>query len=231
MDITSLKVTSIFLSVDGEVNPKGQGAWSTFVRLAGCSAGCAFCDTKYSWKGGDIMSVDEVYDKILELGDGCKKVTITGGEPLQQQGMALDTLISRLLIDDYFITVETNGLFNVKPLLKRFPQISFIVDFKLPSAGKVAKKVEVDYYTDLPESCYLKFVISDALDFDIAMRAVKYLRGRTSAKIYFSPCSSSLKPSELFHLMKKERCFVLDIGFNLQMHKYIFLDDWRDEEC
>lgn len=232
----TLKITSIFLSVDGEVNPMGQGVWSVFVRLTGCTAGCSFCDTKYSWKGGEEKSVLDILSDIRKLSQGVKKITLTGGEPLEFQGDALTALIQELLLDGYFITVETNGLHSVDALLQiaadqgRQGYLSFIMDLKLPSSGKVAEKVMLSHYIDLPHNCFIKFVVSDRVDFDKAIESASFIRKHSDARIYFSPCEGGIKPSELFVWMKNSVCPSWGIGYNLQLHKCLFSNDWRDEE-
>lgn len=232
----TLKVTSIFLSVDGEVNPMGQGVWSVFVRLSGCSAGCSFCDTRYSWKGGDEKSVTDILSDIKKVSQGVKKITLTGGEPLESRGVALITLIQELLLDGYYITVETNGLhevdefIHIASIMGRNQQLSMIMDWKLPSAGKVAEKVRRSYYVDLPHNCFIKFVISDRVDFNEAIIATSFIRKTSDARIYFSPCAGGIKPAELFQWMKDSVCPSWNVGYNLQLHKYVFSDDWREEE-
>jgi len=231
-----LKITSIFLSVDGEVNPKAQGAWSVFIRFAGCTAGCKYCDTKYSWKGGEDLSVSYILDKVEKIGRGVRKITITGGEPFESYGSSMISLIQKLLLRDYFITIETNGLHDVEDLLQHASRVgkednlSFILDWKLPSAGKVSTKVKPVNYMDLPSNCFVKFVISDRLDFINAIKAAGFIRFNSQAKIYFSPCGGGIDASELFNWMKDSICPLWGIGYNLQIHKFIFSDDWRDEE-
>lgn len=231
-----LKVTSIFLSVDGEVNPMGQGAWSTFVRLSGCTAGCKFCDTKYSWKDGDEWSVLRLLAEIKDISKGVKKITITGGEPLESNRASFTSLIQELLLDGYYITIETNGLHEVDELLQvasimgRNRQLSIILDWKLPSSGINPHLIRRSAYVDLPHNCFVKFVISDLIDFEAAMDAASFIRKTSDARIYFSPCGGSLKPETLFHWMKDSMCPSWGIGYNLQLHKYLFSDDWRDEE-
>src|SRR5690349_6912541 len=48
---TRLKLTEIFLSIQGEADSVG---WPTvFVRLTGCPLRCQYCDTAYAFHGGE----------------------------------------------------------------------------------------------------------------------------------------------------------------------------------
>ena len=68
------------------------------------------------------------------------------------------------------------------------------------------------------------------MDFDCAMKAVKSMRSHTNARIFFSPAEDGASPEDLFKWMKEENCHMYKVGYNLQLHKFIFSDDWRDEE-
>lgn len=94
------QVNEIFYSIQGEGFNAGQP--SAFVRLQGCTVGCQWCDTKYTWKkGGVSMSTAD----IVTL---CKfvNVVITGGEPTLYD---LDELIIALRENGHRIAIETSG--------------------------------------------------------------------------------------------------------------------------
>ena len=59
------------------------GTPSAFVRLQGCSVGCAWCDTKYSWAstGGRETTLDALLAEVTST--GLDNVVVTGGEPLE----------------------------------------------------------------------------------------------------------------------------------------------------
>lgn len=61
------------------------------------------CDTPYSWREYREMEVDEILNR---LNSKCKRVVITGGEPLEQD---LTELLRALFERGYIIEVETNG--------------------------------------------------------------------------------------------------------------------------
>src|SRR5437870_5400263 len=45
-----IRISEVFASVQGEGATVGTP--SAFIRLQGCSIGCTWCDTKYSWAPG-----------------------------------------------------------------------------------------------------------------------------------------------------------------------------------
>jgi len=229
----SYKVTSIFLSIDGEVNKYGQGKWSVFIRMFGCKSGqCSYCDTTYS--KGDTSHYDEIDLKELLYridmeSKGCKKVTITGGEPLEQGEENIEKLLKALRDKGYNISLETNGVYNLSNLILKYPQVSYIVDYKLPTAGNVFNKMNISNFKLLRAWDRIKMVICNRHDFEVGLDIINQSND-IIAPIYFSPCGNELSPMQLFYWMKQSNCPELNIGYNLQLHKYIFKQDWRDEE-
>jgi organic radical activating enzyme len=98
-----LQLAEIFYSIQGEGMWTGTPA--VFVRLAGCNLACDFCDTDYSLK--EFASVEDVVQRIRELGDNCPMVILTGGEPLAQAETA--ALIVALRKDGRRVHIESNG--------------------------------------------------------------------------------------------------------------------------
>ena len=96
------RVNEIFLSLQGE------GFWTgtpmVFLRLSGCNLKCPFCDTDFS--AFREMEADEIVAEAAGLAGECRRVCITGGEPLLQ----LDgSLIQALHGAGFTIHLETNG--------------------------------------------------------------------------------------------------------------------------
>jgi 7-carboxy-7-deazaguanine synthase len=98
-----LQLAEIFYSIQGEGMWTGTPA--VFVRLAGCNLACDFCDTDYSTKF--FASVDEVVERIREIGGDCPMVVLTGGEPLAQA--ETPALIEALRKDGRRVHIESNG--------------------------------------------------------------------------------------------------------------------------
>jgi organic radical activating enzyme len=104
-----LKINEIFWSFQGEGSRVGVP--SIFLRFAGCSAQCPYCDTKDSWKidDGVSLSVEEILSEIDKYKKKYPKsqVVITGGEPLEQN---LSEITAALKKKNHFLSIETNGI-------------------------------------------------------------------------------------------------------------------------
>jgi len=243
--MNELKVLSAFLTVDGEANVWGPGHWSVFVRFAGCSVGCIWCDTKYSWsaKQGEPFTPLALADAVRDIGGEVRKVTITGGEPLEQDWPQLLCFIKRLIDRRYNVTVETAGTKSTiefrKQFLKTFPyvdialgQLTFVVDYKLASSN-FKGVMDYEHFRGLRRGDVVKFVVGNEADFEEASKMAHRLdKERTFlATMYFSPCEGQeLSPADLFYKMKEVGLDQLGVGYNLQAHKYIFPKTFRDEE-
>lgn len=106
---TKLKVSEIFYSLQGE--GARVGTPTIFIRLQGCKTKHACfalginCDTEF--ESGKIMSLQEINDWIKKNAKGCKEITWTGGEPLDQ----LTSEITKWFRDEgFYQAIETSGL-------------------------------------------------------------------------------------------------------------------------
>ena len=101
-----IKINEIFWSTQGEGLRKGIS--SIFLRLAGCSMGCSYCDSKSAWHDGEYLLEKEIVNKIEILNKKFpgSQVVITGGEPLEQN---IDGLVNKLKDIGFYTSVETNG--------------------------------------------------------------------------------------------------------------------------
>lgn len=215
-----MKIYSIFKSIDGEVNHFHQGRISTFIRFSGCNLRpfCTYCDTKYALKkdSGKKMNVDQIIKEVKKL--GCKKVTITGGEPLMQFDGFLELTIA-LWHNGCFVSVETNGSY----ILNGINIGSWIVDYKLKSSGVCeTKMIPYSEFCKLNYHDFIKFVISDRDDYCQAITVMKTLRKvGCIANFAFSPAHSSLNPLTLMKWLDEDK--INDVIINLQFHKYLGL--------
>jgi len=117
----SLPVVETFHSLQGEGLHAGRSAF--FIRLAGCTVGCPWCDTKHSWPQGSHphRSLAELASEAATAAAaGAAFVVITGGEPLHHDLSSLCTALRQtgLLMP---LHLETSG---VDPLSGRFDWIT-----------------------------------------------------------------------------------------------------------
>ena len=107
--MTSLPVVETFHSLQGEGLHAGRSAF--FIRLAGCTVGCSWCDTKHSWpaESHPQQSVDSHAKAAAQAEQaGAAFVVITGGEPLHHNLDQLTTAIRNSA--QLPIHLETSGI-------------------------------------------------------------------------------------------------------------------------
>ena len=98
----TLHVSEIFYSIQGEGVSCGQAA--AFIRLGGCTLGCQWCDTKYTWRGGPLWEEQRILDTVK--GFPARRVVGTGGEPFEQD---IASLLHTLREAGFTIEIETAG--------------------------------------------------------------------------------------------------------------------------
>ena len=95
-----LRITEMFLSIQGESSHAGRPC--SFVRLTGCPMRCVWCDSEYTFTGGEKIPFDEILAQLEEF--GCNLVEVTGGEPLAQK--AVFPFITMLCDLGYEVSVD-----------------------------------------------------------------------------------------------------------------------------
>jgi len=78
-----MKINEIFHSIQGE--GKNVGLPTIFVRTTGCNLRCRYCDTTYAYYEGEEMELQDIMKEIRKW--DCKRICLTGGEPLLQEEM------------------------------------------------------------------------------------------------------------------------------------------------
>src|SRR5260370_38297285 len=105
-----LRVTEVFRSIQGESTHAGRPC--AFVRLTGCPMRCVWCDSEYTFVGGEHISIEDLVAQVHAL--GCQLVEVTGGEPLAQKEAW--QLIAKLCDDGFEVLVETGGYRSMEEL-------------------------------------------------------------------------------------------------------------------
>ena len=206
-----LRVTEIFRSIQGESTHAGRPC--TFVRLTGCPMRCVWCDSEYTFSGGDHFTLDDVLARVRNF--GCQLVEVTGGEPLAQAEAF--TLIERLCSEGFEVLVETGGFVSTADV---DPRAKIILDVKCPASGEEARNHWPNLEHLRPEKDEVKFVIADYEDWRYAQRIIEQyeLEKRTSA-ILISPAWGAMELKDVADWVSASG---LQVRMQLQLHKYIW---------
>ncbi|HSE84338.1 MAG TPA: radical SAM protein [Thermodesulfobacteriota bacterium] len=175
-----MKISEIFFSIQGEGMEIGLP--TIFVRLFACDLRCSWCDSMYAVEGRDFkdMTIEEVKREIERF--GCKRVCLTGGEPLIQK-KELEVLARDLVDEGYNVVLETSGHKEPPPIF--WAESSLIsMDCKCPSSG-MQGKMNFSLFEKLRPKDQLKFVIQDEADYEYAKEILK--KYQIKANIIFQP--------------------------------------------
>jgi len=221
-------INEIFSSIDGEVNHFGQGRFSTFIRLQGCNLQCLWCDSLKARNKDEFsyeMTPGEVFKKVSEF--NCNKITITGGEPLEQR-KGLRRLLEMFYSNPQFdLTIETNGS---KSLSDISYMASWVVDYKLPSSG-MQRFMNLDAFKQLTAKDTVKFVVQNKEDLGFALDFIgKHFpfhsaSGNSDYPVFaFGPVYKKLSPKKLMEWFKETPIAKhYKIALNIQLHKFLDL--------
>jgi 7-carboxy-7-deazaguanine synthase len=206
-----LRVTEIFRSIQGESTHAGRPC--TFVRLTGCPMRCVWCDSEYTFSGGERLSPDDVMRQVRDF--GCQLVEVTGGEPLAQAG-AFELI--RLLCDEgYEVLIETGGYVSTEGVDER---AALILDVKCPASGESGRNHWPNLERLRADRDEVKFVVVHREDWEFAREIVeKYDLLKRARAVLVSPVWGETDLRELAELVASSG---LDVRMQLQLHKYIW---------
>jgi 7-carboxy-7-deazaguanine synthase len=207
----TVRVTEIFRSLQGESTRAGLPC--TFVRLTGCSLRCVWCDSAYAFHGGTELTIGEAAARVAALGTDL--VEVTGGEPLEQEGVY--PLMEKLIALGKTVMLETGG--HV-PLDRVDPRVIKIVDVKAPGSGMQAANLPENLERLGPRD-ELKFVLADRRDFDWAMARVREKDLDRRHVVTFSPVWEGLAAPELGEWIRDSG---RNVRLGLQLHKILWGD-------
>ncbi len=207
---TLLKINEIYLSLQGESTWAGMPC--VFVRLTGCSLRCVWCDTAYAFHEGKENSLETILGKVKYY--GVKLVEITGGEPLEQEGVY--PLMEGLLLMGFEVLLETSGAVDLGRVPK---EVVKIMDIKCPGSGEEKRNLWTNLEKLVPWQDEIKFVIRDEVDFDYAKDVIGQYGLGMKNTVLFSPSHEELDPALLSEWITRDK---LPVRLNLQLHKYIW---------
>lgn len=216
-----LKITEIFYSLQGEARDAGYP--TVFIRLTGCPLRCGYCDTTYSFEGGQRMGLPEILQIVGQ--HGAQHVCVTGGEPLAQPNCL--PLLHQLCEAGYQVSLETSGALDIAAVDSR---VSRVMDLKTPASGEVDRNRWENLHW-LTRHDQIKFVIVDRADFDWAIQQVKaHQLTELVGDVWFSPAFAIVPGQVRLPALARDLAqWIIEAGqpvrLQLQLHKLL----WQDE--
>jgi 7-carboxy-7-deazaguanine synthase len=207
----NLRVTEIFLSIQGESTHAGRPC--SFVRLTGCPMRCVWCDSEYTFYGGERIGFDEIFEQLKIF--GCNLVEVTGGEPLAQKNVF--PFITRLCDENFEVLIETGGFVSTEKVDER---ACVILDVKCPASGEAERNRWTNLERLRKEKDEVKFVVADLNDWEFARKIIKKYDLENRAKaVLISPVFGVENLAEIAEAVSRSN---LKVRLNLQLHKYIW---------
>lgn len=205
----ALRLTEIFFSLQGEASRVGLP--TVFVRLTGCPLRCVWCDTTYSFTGGEPASIESV---LAEVGKyPARQVCVTGGEPLSQKECL--PLLAALCDAGYEVSLETSGAIDIAGV---DPRVSRIMDLKAPDSGESAK----NRWENLPllnDRDEIKIIIASRADYEWARQAIREHALDSLCPVLLSPAQGLVEPVDLAGWILEDG---LNVRFQMQLHKLLW---------
>jgi 7-carboxy-7-deazaguanine synthase len=206
---TRLKITEIFLSLQGESSRVGLP--TVFVRLTGCPLRCHYCDTAYAFHGGQWLQQEDVLAQVKAY--GVKHVCVTGGEPLAQK--ACLPLLNRMCELGYAVSLETSGAIDISGVDSR---VARILDIKTPGSGEADRNLWSNL-EQLKATDEVKFVLCDRMDYDWAKAILARHGVAERCTVLLSPSHEQLAARELADWIVQDR---LPVRLQVQLHKLLW---------
>lgn len=205
----ALRITEIFYSLQGEASRVGLP--TVFVRLTGCPLRCSWCDTTYSFTGGEAATIASVLAEVAKY--PARQVCVTGGEPLSQKECL--PLLVALCDAGYDVSLETSGALDVSAV---DPRVSRIMDLKAPDSGEVGRNLwsNLDCLDGRDE---IKIVIASHGDYEWARDVVRQRQIDAICPVLISPAQGLLEARSLADWILEDG---LNVRFQLQLHKLLW---------
>jgi len=193
-----LPIVEIFYSLQGEGGRAGQA--TVFIRLAGCSLACSFCDTDFRVKRE--MRLEEVVEEAASYQSPW--VCLTGGEPTL---FDLKPLCDALHNAGFLIQTETNGM---------HPRPSWNLDYITVSPKESEGGHLNPWYLD--HATEFKYVIDN--EDDIARALENPTTGNPiGPALYLQP--NALNPEAVRLCIEAIKRNPQRLRLSLQTHKYL----------
>ena len=221
--MTTYNLNDVYVSVQGE--GVMTGVPMVIVRLHGCPVGCAFCDTKETWRTSqetkvatleEALGANERWCEVSaeDLAAYCRTMTnldwilLTGGEPAEQ---LLGPLVAAFHEQEFYVAIETSGT-AVGHLDTMVDWITVSPKIGMPGL----RAIQEDAITSADE---IKHVVGRLEDIDKLDAMLGLYEPKEGSTVCLQPLSGSAAATKLCIAVCLERGWRLSI----QTHKLVGL--------
>jgi len=205
----ALRLTEIFFSLQGEASRVGLP--TVFVRLTGCPLRCSWCDTTYSFTGGEPATIESVLAEVAKY--PARQVCVTGGEPLAQKECL--PLLTALCDAGYEVSLETSGALDIAAV---DPRVARIMDLKAPDSAESARN-RWENLVLLNSRDEIKLVIASRGDYEWARDVLRQRQLDARCPVLFSPAQGLIEARALAEWILEDG---LNVRFQMQLHKLLW---------
>jgi len=205
----ALRLTEIFFSLQGEASRVGLP--TVFVRLTGCPLRCSWCDTTYSFTGGEPATIESVLAEVAKY--PARQVCVTGGEPLAQKECL--PLLTALCDAGYEVSLETSGALDIAAV---DPRVARIMDLKAPDSAESARN-RWENLALLNSRDEIKLVIASRGDYEWARDVLRQRQLDARCPVLFSPAQGLIEARALAEWILEDG---LNVRFQMQLHKLLW---------
>ncbi len=170
-------LTERFHSIQGE--GKFIGLPMYFVRTNHCNLRCRWCDSTYTFSGGEEVLLETILDEIGKIPEDW--ICFTGGEPMLQREAI--KFMKGCTESGKNVLLETGGSLDLSEVVK-INGTYIDMDIKTPSSGE-SESLFKGNLNMLRPGDYIKFVISDVNDYTFALSYAK--QWKSTSEILFQP--------------------------------------------
>ena len=189
-----LRVIEVYTSIQGESSWAGLPC--TFVRLAGCNLRCSWCDSEFTFTGGEHRAISDVLAEVATAGVGL--VEVTGGEPLVHRQAI--PLMQGLLDAGHTVLLEPSGSLSIAEVPDA---VHVILDLKPPDSGEV----ESNLWENVPRlraHHEVKFVVASRRDYEWSRDVIADQALADRCAVILSPAWGLLDPAKLVDWMLED---------------------------
>ena len=145
-------------------------------------------------------------------------MTLTGGEPLFQKD--IDEVLSLLNEDEELVVhIETNGAIDILPFKEKYPNIIFILDYKLGSSN-MTHLMKLENFNHVTIKDVYKFVLGSNEDLHEAYKLITKFDLTNKCLVYFSPVFGAIELEDIVEFMKHKN--LNKVKLQVQLHKVIW---------